>query len=88
MSIFVSSLLAIIFSTICLMLLIKSDGKRHRQDNTSLSIHPRLRKAASWLCLLPAIVLLWFGFYTSVFIWLGAVTVIGWAIAHLPRSIA
>ena len=80
MSIFVSSLLAIIFSTICLMLLIKSDGKRHRQDNTGLSIPPRLRKAVSWLCLLPAMVLLWFGFYTSVFIWFMK-TLIGGAIA-------
>ena len=88
MSILSSSLIAIFFSSVCLLLLIKSDDKRHRSDGDMIKLSRPLRLASGWLCALPCLVLLFFGFYSSLFIWLGAITVIGWLIAFLPRSLA
>ncbi|TQV81219.1 hypothetical protein FKG94_08940 [Exilibacterium tricleocarpae] len=83
----ISSLLAVLCSGIGLVVLSKSDAKRHRKD----SEHWPLPKSIRWLTvvavLLPGFALGFTGLVSSLLVWLGAITVSGWLIALLPRRL-
>lgn len=84
----VAALLAIAISGVLLILLGARDPKRLRnarhgaRDAAASSPLPAAaRHACGWLSLAPGVVLAVLGQWWVFFIWLGAITAIGWTIA-------
>jgi hypothetical protein len=70
--------LATLISALCLTLLAASDPKRSPGRRAALS---GLRRLTIALAILPGVVLAITGDWVGFLIWLGAVAVLGWAIA-------
>ena len=79
-----ASAIAVLFSMICLLALIKSDGKRYRREGRRFDLPRTVRALLVCAGLLPSLVLTALGYYSSLLVWLGSVTVIGWVLALLP----
>lgn len=75
---------AVLFSMICLLALIKSDGKRYRREGRRLDLPRTIRALLVCAGLLPSVVLTALGYYSSLLVWLGSITVMGWVLALLP----
>lgn len=78
------SAIAVLFSMICLLALLKSDGKRYRREGRRFDLPRTARALLVCAGLLPGMVLTALGYYSSLLVWLGSITVIGWALALLP----
>ena len=78
--------LSVLLSTLLFLLLALSDDKRHRSSDTKLQLKSALRKALAWASILPALVLTYYGFYTGLLIWIGAITITGWALAAVSEQ--
>ena len=75
---------AVLFSMTCLLALIKSDGKRYRREGRRLGLPRTIRVLLVCAGLLPGVVLTALGYYSSLLVWLGSITVMGWILALLP----
>ncbi len=84
MTVLIHSTIAIVFSLACLLLLIRSDAKRHRKDNHLMLINSRMRLIIGLSASLPLLVLFAIGSYTALLVWMGAVSVAGWLLAMIP----
>lgn len=82
----------IVYSLIILALLTHTDPRRqkvlNRTDNAaSKTLSLPARKRLAWSLLLPFIALLIMGNVAGVLMYAGALTVIGWLLAELPKSV-
>ena len=84
MSAELASAIAVLFSMICLLALIKSDGKRYRREGRRFGLPQTARALLVCAGLLPGVVLTVLGYYSSLLVWLGSITVMGWILALLP----
>ena len=82
-----ASAIAVLFSMICLLALIKSDGKRYRREGERFYLPRTARVLLLCAGLLPGVVLTALGYYSSLLVWLGSITVIGWVLALLPPRV-
>ena len=81
------SLLALLFSMLCFVLLMKSDRKRHRRCETLLALPANYRPWLACLSVSPFLVFIYLGSLPALFIWLGGITLIGWLLVMLPKKI-
>ena len=82
-----ASAIAVLFSMICLLALIKSDGKRYRREGRRFDLPRTARTLLVCAGLLPGLVLTALGYYSSLLVWLGSITLIGWVLALLPPRV-
>ncbi len=87
MSVIATSSIATAVSLVCVVLLAKSDDKRHRRGGRGWPLSSGVRRCLAGLCLMPGLVLMFTGYATSLLVWLGAITVLGWLAALLPRRV-
>ena len=80
----IHTLVAVLVSLICLVLLAKTDLKRHRRDGDGLIASPGLRRALGWICFAPCLPLFFMESYTALLVWSGVVFILGWLLAVLP----
>ena len=80
------SVLAILVSSVVFSVLAKTDPVRHKRSEALTFVSPSWRRLLLWLAWLPGIVLLFIGHHTSLLVWLGAMSIIGWVVALLPKE--
>lgn len=87
MSTFELSAIMLFLSGACLLLLIRSDAKRHRREGMVMYLPGSVRATLAWASVFPFIILLFLGQYSALLVWLGAITVLGWMLASIPSKV-
>lgn len=72
-------------SSACLLLLVLTDLKRNRRAQFAWRLASTWRRVLALLSFSPLFILPFIAEYTALLVWLGAVTIVGWCYAVMPR---
>lgn len=82
--IIISSVTGMLVSFVGLLLLAKSDQSRH-PDNNKFPLSANKRKLLVGLVVIPLLFYVALGQITSLLVWIGGISVLGWLIALIPK---
>lgn len=77
----------VFLSGTCLWALVLSDPKRNSRSKSRLVLANNWRKTLVWLSFSPLLILFVVAQYSALLVWLGAVTIVGWCYAVMPKHI-
>lgn len=76
----------ILLSGACLWVLLLSDPKRNSRSTSRKVLASHWRKTLVWLSFSPLLILFCAAQYSALLVWLGAVTIVGWCYAVMPKK--
>jgi uncharacterized membrane protein len=79
------ALVFILLSGACLWALVLSDPKRNSRSKSRKVLASHWRKTLLWLSFSPLLILFFVAQYSALLVWLGAVTIMGWYYAVMPK---
>lgn len=81
-----SAFVSIVFSGICLAILMLSDKKRYSRTAPFLLISKNVRKIFGIASILPIIILVIIGQFSALLAWFGLMMILGWILAVTPQK--
>lgn len=79
------SFIFILLSGACLWALLLSDPKRNSRSQFRWVLASHWRTTLAWLSFSPLLILFFLAQYSALLVWLGAVTIVGWCYAVMPK---